>query len=258
MTEPGFRCRPRTDSSPRLMCWRNTWFHHPGPGVDLLHTRPEWTAVLPAAKEETVSCSAPLMGHRPGKRVNHDNLPPQLPGIVDRCAGAAAPHSTENRQQQASRFHQPVVPVDHTAVIILAAHIVHRIGPFQNRMIPLPRWITPPVRLPSIGQDTAEFQRGIFLTEVKHDLRRPAVGSVRASGKILCHPGPGQRCDLPRQGFFQRYAPWVRLIVLPGKFMRTVASEGAGCTYHLKTSPFDGFSNILYCLWQTVNYKCRN
>ena len=41
MTEPGFRCRPRTDNSPRLMCRRNIWVHHPGPCVDLLRTRPE-------------------------------------------------------------------------------------------------------------------------------------------------------------------------------------------------------------------------
>lgn len=46
---------------------------------------------------------------------------------------------------------------------------------------------------------------------------------------------------VPCQSFFQRYVPWVLLIALPGKLMRTMAGESAGCTYHLKTSPPDRF-----------------
>ena len=79
------------------------------------------------------------MGHRPGKRVNHDNLPAQFPGIVDCCPGAAAPHSVKNSQQQTSRFYQPMVPINQAAVIILTAYIVNGIGPLENSVIPLLR-----------------------------------------------------------------------------------------------------------------------
>ena len=94
-----------------------------------------------ARKSRKGSCwrRTSLAGDMPGDGVNHDDLPPQFPGIVNGCAGAAAPYSVKNGQQQASRFYQPVVPVDHAAVIVLAAHIVNRISLFQNRMIPFPR-----------------------------------------------------------------------------------------------------------------------
>lgn len=72
-------------------------------------------------------------------RVDYDNLPSQFPGIVDRCAGAAAPYSVENGQQQASRLYQPMVPINQAAVIILTAYIVNGIGPLENSVIPLLR-----------------------------------------------------------------------------------------------------------------------
>ena len=75
----------------------------------------------------------------PGDGVDHDDLPTQPPGIVDCGPGAAAPYSVKNGQQQASRFYQPMVPVNHAAVIILTAHIVNGIGPLENSVIPLLR-----------------------------------------------------------------------------------------------------------------------
>ena len=74
-----------------------------------------------------------------GNGVDYDDLPAQPPGVVDCGPGAAAPRSVEHSQQQVSRFHQPVVPVDHAAVIVLAAHILNGLSLLQNRMIPLPR-----------------------------------------------------------------------------------------------------------------------
>ena len=74
-----------------------------------------------------------------GDGVNDDDFSVQLLGILGRCASAAALHSVENCQQQSRRFHQPVVPVNHTAVIVLAAHILNGISLLQNRMIPFPR-----------------------------------------------------------------------------------------------------------------------
>ncbi len=78
------------------------------------------------------------MGHGQGNGVNQNDLPAHPPGIVHRRAGAAAPYPTVDGQQQASGFHQPVVPVDHAAVIVFAAYAVYRNGPFQNRAMVFP------------------------------------------------------------------------------------------------------------------------
>ena len=79
-----------------------------------------------------------LMSDMPGNRADHNDLQAHLPGIIYCCAGADSPHSVIDSQQQSGRIHQPMVPVDHAAIIVIAAHIVNRIGLFQNRVIPLP------------------------------------------------------------------------------------------------------------------------
>lgn len=61
---------------------------------------------------------------------------PQLPGIPHGCRSTSPPLSIVDRQQQVSGVYQSAVSVEHTPVIILTAHIVHRIGLAQNRMIP--------------------------------------------------------------------------------------------------------------------------
>ena len=63
------------------------------------------------------------MGNLQSNRVDRDDLPPHPQGIVYGRAGAASPNSIINCQQQTSGFHQPVVSVDYTAVMVCAAYI---------------------------------------------------------------------------------------------------------------------------------------
>ena len=65
-----------------------------------------------------------------------DNFPPCFLGIPHRCRRPAAPLPIVDSQQQTSGLYQLMVPIKHTPAIIFTAHIVHRIGLAQNKMIP--------------------------------------------------------------------------------------------------------------------------
>ena len=58
-------------------------------------------------------------------RVEKNNLSPQLPGIPNGCCCPAPPLSIVDSQQHPSSFHQPMIPVKHTPLVILLAHILH-------------------------------------------------------------------------------------------------------------------------------------
>ena len=61
--------------------------------------------------------------------MNDNKLPAQLFGIAQCCRRPAATLPVVHSQQKASGFHQLTVPVQHTAVVVLAAYVSHRICP---------------------------------------------------------------------------------------------------------------------------------
>lgn len=70
-------------------------------------------------------------------RVDNHNLSFQLSGIPYRCRCSSAPLPVVDSQQCSSSFYQPMVPVDHTPIVILMAHILYRISLLQDQVIPL-------------------------------------------------------------------------------------------------------------------------
>ena len=79
------------------------------------------------------------MGNMPGDGVNHYDLSPHLPGVVQCRAGAAALRSVVDGQQGGGVFHQKAVAVQHTIFVIVPTDIDNRIGPLQNRAVKFPR-----------------------------------------------------------------------------------------------------------------------
>ena len=97
-----------------------------------------------------------------------------------------------------------------------------------------------------MGQNTVEFQRGIFFAEGQDDQRGPAVCPVRSTTILLGYSGFGQSRDLFCHCLFQRNAPGVVLIIPPWKFVWTVARECAGRFHFSKASYFVIASRIFY------------
>ena len=120
-------------------------------------------------------------------RVDHDDLPFQLSGIVHSCSSSTSPHSVVDSQQHIGRFHQPMVPLYHTAVIKCAAHIFNRIGLVQNSVIPLLCCDIPCICLSLMRQDTMEMQRRIYFAKNQDNLWQPNVRSVRHPAEIFCN-----------------------------------------------------------------------
>ena len=60
--------------------------------------------------------------------VKDDGPSPQFPGISDSSRSTTAPLSIIDRQQYPSGFYQPMVPVEHTAIVILTAHILYGVS----------------------------------------------------------------------------------------------------------------------------------
>lgn len=59
--------------------------------------------------------------------MNHNQLPAQLFGIAQCCRCPAATLSVVYSQQKANGLYQLAVPVQHTAIVVLAAHVSYRI-----------------------------------------------------------------------------------------------------------------------------------
>ena len=63
------------------------------------------------------------VGEQPSDRVDHDDLPAHLSGIVHGRSGSAAPHSVINGQQDGSMFYQKAVAIQHTIFVVIPTDI---------------------------------------------------------------------------------------------------------------------------------------
>ena len=64
--------------------------------------------------------------------VKDDDSSAQLPSVSDSSRSTTAPLSIIDRQQYPSGFYQPMVPVEHTAIVILTAHILYGVSLLQD------------------------------------------------------------------------------------------------------------------------------
>ena len=60
--------------------------------------------------------------------VKDDSVSAQLPSVSDSSRSTTTPLSIIDRQQYPSGFYQPMVPVEHTAIVILTAHILYGVS----------------------------------------------------------------------------------------------------------------------------------
>ena len=64
--------------------------------------------------------------------IENDDSSPQFPGISDSSRSTTAPLPVVDSQQHPSSLHQPMVPVEHTAIVILTAHILYGVSLLQD------------------------------------------------------------------------------------------------------------------------------
>ena len=64
--------------------------------------------------------------------VKDDDSSAQLPSVSDSSRSTTTPLSIIDRQQYPSGFYQPMVPVEHTAIVILTAHILYGVSLLQD------------------------------------------------------------------------------------------------------------------------------
>lgn len=169
--------------------------------------------------------------------VENYNLFSPLLSVSHRCRSPSPPLSVIDSQQYPGSFYQPMVPIKHTALVILPAHIFHRISLLQNRAIPLLCWITPPVSLPFMGQDQMELQRRILFPQLQDNQGRPTICPICAATVEVCHSSIDQLCDLPCQCCLQCYTSAVSFIISPRELVWAMAGEGTAFAYNCYFSP---------------------
>ena len=78
-------------------------------------------------------CSSDLiLGDFKRDWVKDDDPSPQFPGISDSSRSTTAPLPVVDSQQHPSSLHQPMVPVKHTPIVILTAHILYGVSLLQD------------------------------------------------------------------------------------------------------------------------------
>lgn len=173
-----------------------------------------------------------------GYGVDRDDLPPLFLGIAHRHPRPAAVGPIVDRQQAGSDTHQTAVALQHTVLVINAAHIGRFIGLPQKGAIPLLRRGGPFAFLALTGQDSAEPDSGTVLFEVQGNLCRPEVHSLGHAREEVRHAPVCQCFHLPGQDLFQQYAVPGGLVVAPGETFGPVARDGASAFVHMVSDPF--------------------